>query len=87
MDNNTFSAFSNGDEIFGHNAFIGQHIDDYEDYLREMDIFANDMVRISTTDEDRYFFYKVTNDDKEDRCIEAYFNPDGIIYDIQIINY
>ena len=86
MDN-TFEAFSMGDRIFGHNAFIGMHIDDYEEYLREQDIFADDMVRISTTDEDRYFFYKVNNDDREDRCIETYFNPDGSIYDIQIINY
>ena len=87
MDNNTFSAFSNGDCIGDYALYMGLDIEVFEDFLRNEDIYASDMVRISNTREDRYYFYKVYNKDTEDRCVEVYFNPDGIIYDIQVMSW
>ena len=45
-----------------------------------------DMTRVSKTDRDCYFFYSI-GEEKEDRCVEVYFNSDNIVIDVCEYNY
>ena len=69
--------------------WIGEMIDEFETFLKEEDFMAEDMVMISYTEEDTYFFYKVNTaeDTNYNFIIEAYYNTDGSIYDIRVYQY
>lgn len=89
------SIFSNG--VIKPTDCIGDHIDEFDEWLTTIEIDNEYMVRISCTENDRYYFYCMNGDstntdgelvyEREDRCIEVYFNKEGIIYDIQDIKY
>ena len=66
---------------------IGMDIEEVEAFLVHEHLWFDDMVRISTTPSDRYYFYKLSTEEREDACIEVYFNEDGTVYDIQVNRY
>lgn len=65
---------------------IGADYTEVYDYLTGEDIFSDDMTRISTTDTDTYFFYQI-NKDREDRCVEVYFDDNNIVTEIIVNRY
>lgn len=66
--------------------FIGRDFEELEDFLMHEDLNWVDMTRISKTDRDCYFFYSI-GEEREDRCIEVYFNSDNIVIDVCEYNY
>lgn len=69
---------------------IGLPFAEVDNFIREKEEYAYYMTRISTTSEDYYYFYSIDdispeasfNHEGENRCIEVYFNKDGIVTDI-----
>jgi hypothetical protein len=67
--------------------FIGRDIEELDEYLTHDELYGQDLVRISTTETDRYYFYQMRGEDRENYCVEAYFNENGTVYDIMCNEY
>ena len=69
-----------------YDRWIGSMVEDFDEYLKADDLFATDLVEISRTDEDTYYFYRFDTT-PEKGSIEVYHNEDGYIYDITVARY
>ena len=68
--------------------FIGIDVEEAEEeIIRYSHPWSENIVRISRTDEDVYFFYRLNGADAENACIELYFDSNGIIYDANVCTY
>lgn len=67
--------------------FIGRDIEELDEYLTHDDLYWQDLVRISTTETDRYYFYQMGEEERENYCVEVYFDENGTVYDIMCNEY